>query len=74
MGAERRPAEDIQSQGRKDNAAQHLNSAPDNPGPERYPSVNRDDSIDPDAKNAPSPGPDNPQPRQGAGDGGGGGR
>ncbi|WP_337189013.1 hypothetical protein [Phenylobacterium sp.] len=69
MGAERRPEDKIQSQGRKDNAAQHLNNAPDNPGAERYPSVNRDDSVDPGRVRRTSPGPDNPQPRQGAGDG-----
>lgn len=61
MGAEKHPDDKIQSEGRKDNAAQHLNAAPDNAGAERYPAVNKDDSIDPSA---------NPEPRQGAGDGG----
>lgn len=62
MGAETHADDKIQSQGRKDNAARPLNDAPDNAGAERYPSVNRDDSIDPGAAN--------PEPRQGAGDGG----
>ena len=61
MGAEKHPDDKIQSEGRKDNAAQHLNAAPDNAGAERYPAVNKDDSVDPGASN--------PQPRQGAGDG-----
>lgn len=49
MGAEKHPDDKIQSQGRKDNAAQHLNDAPDNAGAERYPPVKKDDSIDPGA-------------------------
>jgi hypothetical protein len=62
--SERHPANDdkIQSQGRKDNAAQHVNTAPDNEGAERYPSVRQDDSVEQPASN--------PRPRQGAGDGG----
>jgi hypothetical protein len=48
----------IQSQGRKDNAAQHLNAAEPNAGAERYPPAGRDDGVE------------NPRPRQGAGDGG----
>lgn len=60
MGADRQPANDdeIQSDGRKHNAAQPVNTAPDNAGPERYPSVSREDGVE------------NPRPRQGAGDGG----
>ena len=60
MGADRQPANDdkIQSEGRKNNAAQPVNTAPDNAGAERYPAVSRDDGVE------------NPRPRQGAGDGG----
>ena len=72
MGAEKHPDDKIQSEGRKDNAAQHLNSAPDNAGAERYPAVNKDDSVDPGAARGESKsfgGTENPEPRQGAGDG-----
>jgi hypothetical protein len=72
MGAEKHPDDKLQSQGRKDNAAQHLNAAPDNAGAERYPPVNKDDSIDPGAaRGEPKTfeGPENPEPPQGAGDG-----
>lgn len=60
MGADRQPANDdkIQSKGRKDNAAQPVNAAPDNAGAERYPAVRKDGGVE------------NPRPRQGAGDGG----
>ena len=73
MGAEKHPDDKIQSQGRKDNAAQHLNAAPDNAGAERYPPVDKDDSIDPGAARGEhrsferEEGVENPQPRQGAG-------
>lgn len=62
--SQRDPANDdkIQTPGRKENAAQHLNAAPKNEGAGRYPSVRHDDSVE-------QP-PRNPQPRQGAGDGG----
>ena len=70
MGAEKHPDDKIQSQGRKDNAAQHLNAAPDNAGAERYPSTNKDDSIDATGERRTFEGVENPQPRQGAGDGG----
>ena len=73
MGAEKHPDDKIQSEGRKDNAAQHLNSGPDNAGAERYPAVNKDDSVDPGAARRESKsfvGTENPEPRQGAGDGG----
>jgi hypothetical protein len=72
MGAERHPASEdkIQSQGRKDNAAQPLNVAADNAGAERYPPTNRDDSIDTTGERRSFDGVDNPMPRQGAGDGG----
>jgi hypothetical protein len=79
MGAEKHPDDKLQSEGRKDNAAQHLNAGPDNKGAERYPSVNRDDSVDPNAAGGESRSFEgvesqdslkNPEPRQGAGDGG----
>jgi hypothetical protein len=72
MGAEKQQPDDkIQSEGRKDNAAQHLNAAPDNAGAERYPPTNKDDSIDTAGGEKRSfEGVENPQPRQGAGDGG----
>jgi hypothetical protein len=73
MGAEKHPDDKIQSEGRKDNAAQHLNAAPDNAGAERYPSINKDDSVDPSAARPEDKsfrGAENPEPRQGAGDGG----
>lgn len=72
MGAEKHPDDKIQSQGRKDNAAQRLNDAPDNAGAERYPPVKRDDSLDPAAARGEKKAfedVDNPEPRQGAGDG-----
>lgn len=50
MGAEKHPDDKLQSSGRKDNAAQHLNAAPDNAGAERYPAVNKDDSIAPESE------------------------
>lgn len=36
----------IQTVGRQDNAAQPLNAAPDEGGPERYPSVRQDDAVE----------------------------
>ncbi|MDD3837733.1 MAG: hypothetical protein WCY15_10335 [Phenylobacterium sp.] len=36
----------LQSEGRKANAAQPLNAAEDNAGPERYPSVNQHDAVE----------------------------
>jgi hypothetical protein len=74
MGAESHPANDdkLQSQGRKDNAAQPLNASPDNAGAARYPAVNKDDSVDSTGEGrgfgANADAPANPQPRQGAGD------
>jgi hypothetical protein len=70
MGAEKHPDDKIQSEGRKD--TQHLNSAPDNAGAERYPPTQKDDSIDPGAaRGEPKTfeGAEDPEPRQGAGDG-----
>jgi hypothetical protein len=68
MGGE--PSNDkIQTEGRKANAAQPLNDAPDHGGAERYPAVNKDDSISADEPRSFEP-PANPEPPQGAGDGG----
>lgn len=70
MGAEKHANDDkIQSEGRKDNAAQHLNAAEPNPGAERYPPTGKDDSVEAPATQRRSFEGD-PQPRQGAGDGG----
>jgi hypothetical protein len=55
----------IQTGGREANAAQDLNAAPDNAGAERYPSVKKDDSVEPRSFGGK---PGNPEPRQGAGD------
>ncbi|WP_296596345.1 hypothetical protein [Phenylobacterium sp.] len=72
MGAEHHPANDdrIQTQGRKDNAAQPLNAAEPNAGAERYPSAGKDDGVEAAREDRSFDGPENPQPRQGAGDGG----
>jgi hypothetical protein len=61
MAAQNQPAKDdqVQSEGRKGNAARPLNDAPANAGAERYPATSKDDGVE-------SP----PAPRQGAGDGG----
>lgn len=61
MSNDQKPHRENQSAGREANAAQPLDAAPDNAGPERYPSVRQDDGIEV---------PRNPRPRQGAGDGG----
>ena len=72
MGAEKHPDDKIQSEGSKDKAAQHVNPAPDDAGAERYPSVKKDDAIDPGAARGAErrsfEGVENPAP-QGAGDG-----
>jgi hypothetical protein len=73
MGAEKQTPNDdkIQSQGRKDNAAQHVNAAEPNAGAERYPPVSKDDGVEAPASERRSfERVRNPQPRQGAGDGG----
>lgn len=72
MGAEKHANDDkIQSKGRKDNAAQHLNAAEPNAGAERYPPAGKDDGVEaPVAERRSFEGAENPQPRQGAGDGG----
>jgi hypothetical protein len=54
----------IQTPGREANAAQPLNAADNDEGPERYPSVRRDDGVE----------NRNVQPPQGAGDGAAGAR
>lgn len=54
-----------QSEGRRDNAAQPLNAANDKGGPERYPSVRQDDSVEGEGRTFDT---GNPKPRQGAGD------
>lgn len=72
MGAEK-PANDdkIQSEGRKDNAAQPLNAAESNAGAERYPSTSRDDGVEsPAGERRSFDSTANPRSRQGAGDGG----
>ena len=51
----------LQTGGREANAAQPLDAADDNGGPERYPPAGRDDGVE--RSFAP-----NPKPRQGAGD------
>ncbi|RAK67437.1 hypothetical protein [Phenylobacterium kunshanense] len=51
----------LQTEGRKENAAQPLDAAKDAGGPERYPQARQDDGLEP---------PRNPRPPQGAGDGG----
>jgi hypothetical protein len=55
----------IQSEGRRENAAQPLNAAKDRGGPERYPAVRQDDGVEGERRAFAS---GNPQPRQGAGD------
>jgi hypothetical protein len=58
----------IQTGGREANAAQPLNAADDNGGPERYPAVRQDDSVERTGEDRSFEPPANPQPRQGAGD------
>lgn len=72
----------IQSEGREGNAAQPLNAADNNGGPERYPSVRQDDAVERTGRGEAvtgqssgeqrsfDPAADAPTPRQGAGDGG----
>jgi len=72
MATPNQPANDdkIQSQGRKDNAAQPVNATEPNAGAERYPSTSKDDGVEAQPERRSFEGADNPQPRQGAGDGG----
>ena len=60
--------DDLQSEGRKRNAAQPLDAHKDTGGAERYPPTRKDDSIEVGAEKRGFA--RNPQPRQGAGDGG----
>ena len=64
MGAEKHPDDKIQSEGSKDKAAQHVNPAPDDAGAERYPSVKKDDAIDPGAERRSFEGVENTEPRR----------
>lgn len=52
--------ERLQSKGREANDALPLDAAPDNAGPERYPSARKDDAVEMKSFN--------PDPPQGAGD------
>jgi hypothetical protein len=68
---EREKDDGIQSQGRKDNAATPLAEGGENASPERYPPVEKDDSVQAGGEGRSFEGEGaNPQPRQGAGDGG----
>jgi hypothetical protein len=58
--------EKINTDGREKNAAQPLNEADDKGGPERYPPVSKDDSVQAGEGRSFDPGA---TPRQGAGDG-----
>lgn len=64
----------LQTQGRKDNAAQPLDASDNAEGAERYPPEGKDDAIElgRGAEESRSFGGEhaNPEPRQGAGDGG----
>ncbi|HEY8573726.1 hypothetical protein [Phenylobacterium sp.] len=59
---------DIQSDGRDENGAQPLNASDNKGGPERYPSVRQDDSVESGEQRSFDPSADAPTPRQGAGD------
>lgn len=56
----------INTEGRRENAAQPLNASENKGGPERYPSVRQDDAVEGESRSFESTG--NPEPRQGAGD------
>jgi len=56
----------INTEGRRENAAQPLNASDNKGGPERYPSVRQDDSVGGETRSFENTG--NPEPRQGAGD------
>ncbi|HET6971269.1 MAG TPA: hypothetical protein VFH92_09090 [Phenylobacterium sp.] len=73
MGAQTRgPGDkDVQTQGRKDNAAQPLEASDDTKGAERYPPEGKDDAAGRAGEDRSFGGEHaNPEPRQGAGDGG----
>lgn len=59
----------LNTEGREANAAKPLNTAADKGGPERYPPVAKDDSVQPGESRSFDPNVDAPTPRQGAGDG-----
>lgn len=65
--------DNMNTEGRKENAAKPLNTAQDNAGAERYPPTGRDDSVgkagDGGEARSFDPSVDAPTPRQGAGDG-----
>ena len=68
VGQDNLPKDDkLQTQGRKDNAAQPLDASDNTAGAERYPATRQDDAV---AEDEPKTFDDNPKPRQGAGDGG----
>jgi len=56
----------INTEGRRENAAQPLNESDNRRGPERYPSVRQDDAVEAETRSFEKTG--NPEPRQGAGD------
>lgn len=56
----------INTEGRRENAAQPLNESDNKGGPERYPAVRQDDAVEGEARSFEKTG--NPEPRQGAGD------
>jgi hypothetical protein len=64
--------DNLQSGGRKDNAAQPLDAADNTAGAERYPPEGKDDGVGRESPEDRSFGGEraNPEPRQGAGDGG----
>lgn len=69
--ASRRDADDktLTTGGRKDNAAQPLDAAKNEAGPERYPSVRQDDAVERTGEaRSFDPKALGPAPRQGAGD------
>lgn len=58
--------DNLQTQGRKGNAAQPLDASDNAAGAERYPATRQDDAV---AEDEPRTFDDNPKPPQGAGDG-----
>lgn len=58
--------DEIQTAGRRENAAQPLNASDNRRGPERYPAVRQDDAVEAGPRSFGKTG--NPEPRQGAGD------
>ncbi|MFN3583697.1 hypothetical protein [Phenylobacterium sp.] len=58
--------DEIQSEGRRENAAQPLSASDNARGAERYPAVRQDDAVEAEPRAFGKVG--NPEPRQGAGD------